>query len=112
MAFSDASDFVHTELTNIRGEYLKVWLKAENGKFTPDFLRNQSQGFLTGFMVEPLKKPSWLIPGCILTGEVLGILTTLTLEPSYNFPIVGLDDELGEKVRFSYVVNSEFKDNV
>jgi hypothetical protein len=110
-AFS-TSEFIYSDLSNIRDEYIRCWLRAENGKFTPDFLRNESQGFLTGFMINPTKKPIWLIPGCILTGDILGIPTTLTLEPSYRFSIEGLDDELGEKVRFSYVVNSEFSDYV
>jgi hypothetical protein len=110
MTAFNTPEFITTELTNIRGETIKCWIRAESGKFNPDFLRNESQGFLTGFMIEPTIKPSWLIPGCILTGEVLGLPTTLTLEPSYKSPIVEVDQELGEKIKFSYVINSEFSD--
>jgi hypothetical protein len=112
MTAFDSPEFIHSDLYNIRDEYIKCWLRPESGKFNPDFLRNESQGFLTGFMIEPQTKPSWLIPGCILTGTVLGVTLTLTLEPSFMFSIVELDLELGEKVRFSYVINSEFFDNV
>lgn len=110
-AFSDVTDFIQTKLSNIKGDSFKCWLRSESGKFTPESLRSTSDGFLTGFMVEPIVKPSWLIPGVIVTGLVLGVEATLSLEPSFNYAIVGLDEELGEKVRFSYVVNSEFSDN-
>lgn len=110
-AFSDDNDFVHTILSNAKGDSFKCWLRSESGKFTPESLRSTSDGFLTGFMVEPIVKPSWLIPGVIVTGVILGVTTALSMEPSFNYAIVGLDAELGEKIRFSFVINSEFSDN-
>jgi hypothetical protein len=110
-AFS-TPEFKQTTLTNVAGDSIICWLRFDSGKFEPDFLRNQSTGFMSGFMTEPKTKPEWLIPGCIMSGDVLGVKATLTLEPSFDSSIVEVDEELGEKIKFSYIVNSEFKDGI
>lgn len=108
-AFS-SDEFIKIELINGFGEKILVWLKNDTATFNSDFLTNNSTGFLSGFMVEPPKKPNWMIPGVILSGLVLGIPCTLTLEPSFTLPIAGVDEEIGEKVRFSFVVSTEYQD--
>lgn len=107
--FSDSTDFIQQTLTTADGKVITCWLRNESGNYRSDLLMNDSQGYLTGFMTNPTKKPSWMVPGVIFYSTVLGLQSVLTLEPSYNFSIVDLDDELGEKVRFSFVVSVEYE---
>lgn len=109
MVFSDPT-FKRTVLINRDSETITCWLKSESGRFSRDALVSQSLGNLRGYMIEPLKKPQWMIPGVILRGVVLGVPCVLTLEPSFESPIEGLDDELGEALNFSYVINTEYTD--
>lgn len=107
-AFDDA-DFLRCELTNAKGTIICT-MRNESGRYQPDLIRQNSSGDITGRMIDPPKRPDWLIPGTILYGIVQGYKLSLTLEPIIPSRIAGLTDELGEKLRFSYVVVAEFKD--
>ncbi len=106
--FADETDFIQQVLKTADDKTIQCWLRAESGNYRNELIPNNSQGYLTGFMTNPPKKPDWMVPGTIFYGNVLGIYTVLTLEPSHNFGIVDLDDELGEKIRFSYSIDVEF----
>lgn len=83
-------------------------LRDGQGSINLDFLRQDSKGTLVGRMVEPAIKPDWLVPGTILYGEVGGLKVVLTLEPGVRSRIAGMSQELGDKLKFSYVTITEF----
>lgn len=87
---------------------IKVILDDERGTFNPGLNRNDSEGFCTGNMVNPEKIPAWMIPGTIFTGTVYGFKMTLTFEPILQSSVALVSDILGDEVRFSYVIVSEF----
>lgn len=83
-------------------------LKDNQGRYAGDMLRQDSKGSVIGRMIEPAITPDWLVPGTVLNGEVNGFKLILTVEPVIQSRIKGLSEILGDKVRFSYVVVSEF----
>lgn len=108
--FAD-DEFVSTDLTNRDGTVIRCWLRDSSSSVLLDLLRNDSNGTIKGFMVDPPNKPDWMVPGVILKGVVLGVECYLTLQPSFKFAIAGIDEELGEKVSFSFSTSTEFNDN-
>lgn len=106
--------FTKTELKTIDGEnQITCFLKSENGdRFSPDLLRNQSSGFVSGYLVVPAFKPSWLIPGVVLKGKINkgSIEYFFTIEPTINLPIEKARKRLGDPVRFSWILATEYRD--
>jgi hypothetical protein len=89
------------------------WLKSENGdRFSPDLLRNQSNGFVSGYLVQPAFKPQWLIPGIVLRGVINQdfIEYIFTVEPSINISIPKARKKLGDPIRFSWILATEYRD--
>lgn len=83
-----------------------------SGRFEPDLLRQIGRGFLNGRMVSPANIPNWLESGSILKLDSIeqSFKAILTYQPTAQSRINRLRDILGDKVRFSYVVVTEFKD--
>lgn len=109
MTAFDDEIFLKCRLFNPKGEIICT-MKDESGRYQPNLLRQNSTGNIVGRMINPITRPDWLVPGCILYGIVQGYKMALTLEPIIPSRISGLTEELGEKLRFSYVVVTEFKD--
>jgi hypothetical protein len=104
------ADFIQTELANLKGDKFICWLRPQSGRYTPDLIRASSNGGFTGYMIEPTVKPDWLIPGVIVFGTVLGSPVSLTLQPSFKSAIKEIDEELGERLDFTFEMSTEFKD--
>jgi hypothetical protein len=83
-------------------------LRDSQSRYLADLLRQDSKGSLVGRIVDPAEIPGWLVPGTVLYGVVQGMQMTLTYDGVIQSRIEGLTDLLGDKVRFSYVVTSEF----
>jgi hypothetical protein len=83
-----------------------------SGRFTPDLLRQDGTGVLIGRLVEPPTIPDWLKPGTILkmNNSEQQFQATLTYQPIAQTKIKGLVNILGSKVRFTYIITTEFKD--
>ena len=106
--------FTKTELKTIDGiNKIVCFLKSENGdRFSPDLLRNQSSGFVNGYLIFPPFKPDWLIPGVIIKGKINNGLIeyVFTIEPTINLPIEKARKKLGDQVRFSWILATEYRD--
>lgn len=107
--FSDPI-FIKTELTANDGKKIICTLRDQSGRYLADLLRNDSKGFCNGYLVDPSITPAWLVPGTVLYGVVNGLKCVLTVEPSIQSNILGLDKILGNTISFSYVVTTEFSD--
>jgi hypothetical protein len=83
-------------------------LKDASGKYAGDLVRQDSKGFVIGRIINPSSIPEWLIPGTVLKGVVNGLPMILTMEPQIQSRVQGTSDILGDKIKFSYVVVSEF----
>lgn len=83
-------------------------LKGDEGRTQLDLTRVDSEGFITGWMIEPASVPDWMVPGTILTGKVQGLPLSLTFQATIQSNIAGLDELLGDKVRFRFSVTTEF----
>jgi hypothetical protein len=83
-----------------------------SGRFIPDLLRQDGTGILIGRLVEPPIIPDWMKPGTVLkmSSKDQQFQATLTYQPTAQSKIAGLVHILGSKVRFNYVVTTEFKD--
>ena len=89
------------------------WLKTETGdRFSPDLLRNQSQGFVSGYLIEPAFKPSWLIPGVVLKGKINNgdVEFIFTVESTINLGIEKARKKLGDEIRLSWILATQYKD--
>lgn len=99
-------------LTNESGGCIKVTLKGETGIHISDLLRNNSEGFCVGYVVDPVTIPNWVVPGLVFPNcDVGGLNLTLTVQPILQSNIKIVRDILGEVIRFSYVSVTEFNDN-
>lgn len=83
-----------------------------SGRYIPDLLRQDGTGFLIGRLVDPVHIPEWLKSGTVLIMDTdeQNFRAALTFQPIAQSRIRELTDLLGDKVRFSYVVTSEFSD--
>jgi hypothetical protein len=104
--FSD-DIFQKSLLRTIDGKEIICTLRSDNGSFLQSLIRNDSKGVVIGRMIEPITIPSWMVPGTVFSGSVNGFDCVLTLEPTIPSRI-SLQNILGDKVRFSYMVVSEF----
>lgn len=113
MTVFDDELFISTDLYTVdMKNHITATLKDPiSGRFIPDLLRNDGTGFLVGRMIEPVNIPHWMAPGTIflMVSEQQEFTATLTYQPIAQSRIKGITDLLGAKVRFSYVVTSEFK---
>lgn len=104
--FSDPL-FTQSTLRTSSGLFITVTLNPSGSRYTNDLLRLDSKGFLSGYMVNPEKIPSWLVPGTVLKGNVNGLEMVLTFEPSPQSFVSIVSGITGDKVNFSYVSTSE-----
>lgn len=106
--------FIKTELTTNDGKNKIICtLRDQSGRFiTKDLLRNDSKGFCNGYLVNPPVTPDWLVPGTVLYGTINGLKTVVTVEPTVQSNIKGLQTILGDRVLFSYVTITEFSSDV
>ena len=105
--------FIKYELTTADGKNRIICtLSDQTGRYIADLLRQDSKGFAVGNMIDPVVIPDWMVPGVVFYGVVGGLKTVLTLEPTIQSRISGLQQILGDKVRFSYVSVSEFNDGI
>lgn len=104
--FSDQL-FTQSTLKTSSGLFITVVLNPSASRLTNDLLRLDSKGFLSGYMVNPDKIPSWLVPGTVLKGNVNGLEMVLTFEPSPQSFITLVSEIIGDRVNFSYVSTSE-----
>ena len=87
------------------------YLRSENGdRFSPDLLRNQSEGFVLGYLTNPQYKPDWLIPGIILKGKINNgnIEYIFTVEPTVNLGIEKARKKIGDEIRLSWILATEY----
>lgn len=106
--FSDDLFIKSTLTTADKKNKIICTLKDSQNRYLGDLLRQDSKGFVTGRLIEPVNIPSWLVPGTVLYGEVQSLKMALTYEGVAQSRIEGLTEILGAKVRFSYVTVSEF----
>lgn len=83
-----------------------------SGRHIPDLLRNDGTGFLTGRLIKPETIPEWLKNGVvfIMNSEDQRFNATLTYQPIAQTRIKGLTEILGDKIKFNYVVTTQYKD--
>jgi hypothetical protein len=110
MTIFDDGLFIKSELKTIDGKtIINCTLRdSDSGRFLDELVRSDSKGFVVGRMVSPPRRPDWMVPGTIFKSEIQGLKLTLTLQPTVQSRISGVTDILGEKIKFSYVVVSEF----
>lgn len=102
--------FIKSELyTSDKKNKIICTLRDSQNKYVADLLRQDNRGNLSGRLVEPVEIPSWLVPGTILYGTVQSIKMTLTYEGVVQSRIEGLTEQLGAKLRFSFVSTTEFQ---
>ena len=104
--------FTQSKLQTLDGVHsFECWLKSENGdRFSPDLIRNQSEGFVLGYLTEPPLKPNWLIPGLVMKGKINDSNTDyiFTVEPTVNSGIYKVRKKLGDEIRLSWILASEY----
>ena len=101
--------FIKSELITLDGKRIICTLRDNlSGRYLSELTNSDSKGFCVGRMIDPFVLPGWMIPGTIFKSDIQGLKVTLTLQPSIQSRISELQSILGDKVRFSYMIVSEF----